>query len=100
MALFTDEINDVVSELDRQFSIFGSQHDKTYYQWISVLGEEFGELCEAINETFTDAKHPDRGGYDNIYKEALHTAAVAIQIMNLAKRDTLINRIKRSFNAD
>ena len=100
MALFTTEINDIVSELNRQFEIFGSQHDKTYYQWISVLGEEFGELCESINETFTDAKHPDRGGYDNIYKEALHVASVAIQIMNLAKRGTLINNIKRSFNAD
>ena len=100
MALFTDEINDVVSELDRQFNIFGSQHDKTYYQWISVLGEEFGELCEAVNETFTDAKHPNRGGYDNIYKEALHTAAVAIQLMSLAKKDISINHIKRFFDAD
>lgn len=48
MALFTTEINDVVSELDRQFDIFGSQSDRI---WINngvinkrVTEKDFNEI--------------------------------------------------------
>lgn len=40
------------------------------------------ELCEAANETcFQNPKHPERGGFDAVVREAVHVAAVAVQII-------------------
>jgi hypothetical protein len=52
---------------------------------MAILGEEYGELCEAVNETcYRNAKRPERGGRENIIKEAVHVAAVAVAIVEAA----------------
>lgn len=71
----------VVAERERQIDLWGDQSGNHPFEWISILGEEYGELCEAVNETcFGNQKHPERGGKDNIVKEAVHVAAVAVAI--------------------
>lgn len=71
----------VVAERERQIDLWGDQSGNHPYQWMAILGEEYGELCEAVNETcFQNPKHPERGGKPNIVKEAVHVAAVAIAI--------------------
>lgn len=65
-----------------QVKKFGNQYSRSIYEWASILGEEFGELCEAVNETYLkDCKHPDRGGQENILNEATHVAAVALAMI-------------------
>lgn len=46
-----DEIIQLVhAERDRQDAKFGEQWGKTYFEWASILGEEFGEVCQAVND--------------------------------------------------
>ena len=72
----------VRQERDRQNSLWGDQSSNHPFEWVSILGEEFGEFCEAVNETcFQNGKHPERGGCDRIIHEAVHVAAVATAII-------------------
>lgn len=76
------------AERDRQKILWGDTSDNHPFEWASILGEEFGELCEAINETyFHNGKHPEKGGQGKIIKEATHVAAVAVAIMEQAQRE-------------
>ena len=78
-------INLVVAERERQIDLWGDQSGNHPYEWMAILGEEYGELCEAVNETcFRNPKHPERGGKSNIVKEAVHVAAVAVAIAEAA----------------
>ena len=52
------------------------------FEWVSILGEEYGELCLAVNETYLlGQRYPERGGVGNIIKEATHVTAVALAII-------------------
>ena len=82
-----DAIGKVISERKRQMELWGDQSDNHPFEWMSILGEEFGELCEAVNETcFQNGTHPERGGQDKIIKEATQVAAVAVAIIESAMR--------------
>ena len=71
----------VVAERERQIDLWCDQSGNHPFEWMAILGEEYGELCEAVNETcFQNPKHPERGGKPNIVKEAVHVASVAIAI--------------------
>lgn len=77
-----DAIDAVLAERRRQIKLFGDQSGTPLFEWMSILGEEVGELCGAVNETcFLNKRHPERGGMDNVYKEATQVAAVAIALM-------------------
>ena len=77
----------VVTERERQIDLWGDQSGNHPFEWMAILGEEYGELCEAVNETcFQNPKHPERGGKPNIVKEAVHVAAVAIAIAEAAMK--------------
>ena len=74
----------IVEERLRQISEWGDQSDRHPFEFMSILGEEYGELCEAVNETcFQKPKHPERGGRDAIIREAVQVAAVAVQIVEM-----------------
>ena len=66
-------------ERDRQDLKWGEQNHEQPL-WVGILGEEFGEYCQAVNETVFDNGPTERlkGGYDNIIKELTHVAAVAV----------------------
>lgn len=76
----------VTEERKRQFSLYGDQSGKSPYEFLAILGEEYGELCEAVGETYTKGRHPERGGVEKIIKEAVHVAAVAVQFIEVMKR--------------
>lgn len=81
-------LNCVRKERLRQNAIWGDRSRNHPFEWMSILGEEFGELCEAVNETFFKiGKHPDRGGNEKIIEEATQVAAVAVAIIEAAQRD-------------
>lgn len=84
---FEAAIEAVTEERKKQVEKWGADSDNHPFEWMSILGEEFGELCEAVNETcFKRGAHPERGGQDKIIKEASQVAAVAVAIIESAMR--------------
>jgi NTP pyrophosphatase (non-canonical NTP hydrolase) len=83
-------LTDVNAERNRQDNLWGLQrHD--FGEWLGILGEEFGEVCQAINRIHfpNDAKPTDA---DNLYKELIHVAAVAVAIAEHVKENQLITK--------
>jgi len=78
----------VLTERQRQDTKWGEQNHPPHY-WTGILGEEYGELCEAINETVFNNGPTERpkGGYDNMRKEAIHVAAVAVGFLECLERN-------------
>ncbi|MTI56131.1 hypothetical protein [Geosporobacter ferrireducens] len=80
-------IESVIAERKRQDDKWGEQnHEPTV--WMGILGEEFGELCQAVNETYFDNGPEERkkGGYHNMRAEAVQVAAVAVSIVECLDR--------------
>ena len=75
-------IRSVQAERKRQDEKWGDQNGNHPFEWVSILGEEYGELCEAVNETFfKNGEKPERGGIDKMRKEAVQVAAVAVALI-------------------
>ena len=70
----TAAIFDVLAERERQDAKWGEQnHDDA--TWGLILGEEFGEACQAALEArFGDSGHPEA----NLREELVQLAAVAV----------------------
>lgn len=82
----------VRTERQRQNALWGDQSGNHPFEWLSILGEEYGELCEAVNETyFQKSTHPERGGYEKIIQEATQVAAVAVAFI-----ESIINKPNNS----
>lgn len=73
--------SDVLIERERQNEKWGLQrHDYGY--WLAILGEEFGEVCQAIQQGSVASKDTDA---DDLYTELIHVAAVASAIAEQVK---------------
>lgn len=73
--LMIDVNEEVFLERMRQNEKFGVQR-RLWGQWLAILGEEYGEVCQAMQfvlgvETVKDTDS------DNLYEELMHLAAVA-----------------------
>lgn len=76
-------LQSVLDERQRQNAKWGVQnHDG--FVWIAILGEELGELSQAVLETKFGGKH---GGMENVRAEAVQCAAVALQIVECIDRN-------------
>lgn len=62
------ELERAAAEMRRQNAKWGQQ-DHDAYEWVSIIGEEFGEVFKALNED-------DEAGYR---KELIETAACCLQ---------------------
>lgn len=84
----------VNQERNRQDEKWGEQNHAPQY-WTGILGEEFGEYCQAVNETVFDngAEARKKGGYDNMMKELAHVAAVAVGAMEALMRQRIREQI-------
>jgi NTP pyrophosphatase (non-canonical NTP hydrolase) len=81
MSQTADIIEEIVRERGRQDMKWDVQnHHPTY--WLSILGEEFGEVCRAVCDK--DAK--------NYREELIHVAAVAVSMAECYDRDPWKNR--------
>ena len=80
-------IESVNEERKRQDGKWGEQNHEPVY-WLGILGEEFGELCLAVNETVFDNGPENRrkGGYENMRSEAVQVAAVAVAFVEMLDR--------------
>ena len=74
-------------ERDHQDIKWGEQNHPPE-KWVGILGEEFGEYCQAVNETVFNngADQKLKGGFDNMMKELTHVAAVAVGAMESLMR--------------
>ena len=71
----------VEREIKRQRDLYGDQSELSPLAYLAIITEELGELAEAITETYLDGAHPERGGHDNMFREAIHVAATAISAL-------------------
>jgi len=81
VAKLTPQICDVLAERERQNAKWGEQNHEPC-TWSAILTEEAGEFAEA-------ALHATQGGANearNMRKEAIHCAAVALQIVEWLDR--------------
>ncbi|MBP3037958.1 MazG-like family protein [Bacillaceae bacterium Marseille-Q3522] len=77
----------VINERHRQDEKWGEQNHNAPV-WLGILGEEFGELCQAVNETWFDngPEARKKGGYENMRAEAIQVAAVAVSFVECLDR--------------
>lgn len=84
------QLEAIRQERKRQDANWGEQnHDPVV--WMAILGEEFGELCQAVNETHFDNGPEERakGGYENMRREAIQVAAVAVGFLECLDRHVI-----------
>ncbi|MGF9913709.1 hypothetical protein ABEX47_03240 [Paenibacillus ehimensis] len=86
--LKTPALQSVIEERQRQNAKWGEQNHPLA-AWVSILGEEYGELCEAVNETIFNngPEAREKGGHANIRAEAVQVAAVAVQLVEMLDRN-------------
>lgn len=67
----------VMRERHRQLAKFGHQRHANPGVWLAILGEEFGEVCEAAGPLMGlgTGKQTDA---DDLYTELIQVAAVAV----------------------
>jgi hypothetical protein len=84
----------IESERDKQDEKWGIQNHEPQY-WTGILGEEFGEYCQAVTETVfdnsvIDAEDAVKGGTQNIIKELVQVAAVAVAAIECLLRNEVL----------
>lgn len=75
-------IEKVLDERKRQDEKWGVQ-DHTAPVWAAIIGEEYGEMCKAINEY---GFNPTRATEDEIYTEAIQTMASCMAMLECIER--------------
>ena len=86
-------IRSVLDERERQNAKWGQQ-DHAAHIWLAILGEEYGELCEASLQYELPALHDPSGEYDlppeqlraALRREAVQVAAVAVAMIEAIDR--------------
>jgi NTP pyrophosphatase (non-canonical NTP hydrolase) len=74
---------DVGRERNRQNEKWGLQRHP-HGDWLMILGEEFGEVCQALQKHKGWGKGSDA---DDLYTELLHLAAVSVAIAEQVKEE-------------
>lgn len=74
---------DVYKERVKQNAKWGVQRHH-YGTWLAILGEEFGEVCEAMQKGLVSEKKSDA---DDLYTELIQVAAVACAIAEQVKEE-------------
>lgn len=78
---------DVIEERIRQDKKWGEQNHNPYI-YLAILVEEVGELAQAVLQTQFGG---DKGGWDNVRKEAIHTAAVSLALLECLDREKWVD---------
>lgn len=75
----------VSKERERQIELWGNIYFTDLPMAMCVLGEEMGELMQAVNDTvyLENIRKESKGGKDNILKEATQVAAVAVKLIQM-----------------
>lgn len=79
-------IDDVLMERKRQDEKWGEQNHNAYV-WASIIGEEYGEMCKAINEF---GFNPMPETEQEIYSEAIQTIASCMAMIECMERTGVV----------
>lgn len=93
-------IQAIIKERHRQDKKWGQQNHEPIV-WSAILGEEVGELCQAIIETIFDngPALKEKGGHQNMRTEAVHVAAVSLAFIEYLDRKDAERLTAAYFNA-
>lgn len=81
-----DVLIEVSEERHRQDEKWGEQnHDPMI--WLSILGEEFGEVCKGAQEAHFEG-YTSYNDWRNYREELIQTAAVAVAMVESLDRST------------
>jgi NTP pyrophosphatase (non-canonical NTP hydrolase) len=76
---------DIQAEADRQDAKFGDQRRQDPFLWMTILGEEFGESCQAVLDyRFLDEWASDEEmlkALRHVREELIQVATVAIRVI-------------------
>lgn len=75
-------MSDVIAERNRQDAKWGEQNHSAYV-WATIIGEEYGETCKAINEF---GFNPTPETEQDIYTEAIQTMASCMAMLECMER--------------
>lgn len=87
-------LNEINAERDRQEAKWGRQ-DHQPERWLSILGEEFGEVCKAVCEASFPG-YETSGDWSQYRTELIHVAAVAAAMAECFDRREEARNIARS----
>ena len=76
---------EIAQECNRQDEKWGANRNHDPFIWFAILVEEVGELAKATLQNYFDGSERK-----NLREEAIHVAAVAIQIIDYLDRDTQV----------
>ena len=84
MIITKSVLKEVLDERINQENKWGEQNHHPA-EWLSILGEEFGEVCKAVCEAhFTG--YNSTGNWDNYRKELIQVAAVTVSMIECHDR--------------
>lgn len=87
--LAVKETNSVLAEVQeerrRQDEKWGEQNHAPP-EWLSILGEEFGEVCKAVCEAHFPG-YESTGNWENYRTELIQLAAVAVAMVECLDRN-------------
>lgn len=76
-------LTDIDKERNRQDEMWGRQRH-TLGDWLMILGEEFGEVCQAMQKSKSWGKDSDA---NDLYEELIHLAAVSVEIAEQVREE-------------
>jgi len=81
----------IEAERARQIAKWGDGQALTPLEYLSIIGEEYGEVCRAVHDTYFADQYPTGGtpgDYSQYEKELIQLATVCMAaIQNLQKRN-------------
>jgi hypothetical protein len=78
-------LDEIFSERFRQHGKWGMQYH-SLPEWITILGEEYGESCKDACDIHFGRECP----IENLRKELIQTAAVAVQMIEMIDKNKII----------
>ena len=88
-----DVIESIKQERQSQVQKWGVQNHSPL-EWLSILGEEFGEVSKAICEAhFHDRFYPNGETWDDVKRELVQVAAVCVAMIESMERNGYVKEI-------
>lgn len=73
---------DMLQMVQKQKEQWGDEKHLLPHQWLGLIGEEIGEMTEAVNETYLSNRTKEHlGGIEHIQEEAIQAMALIVRFI-------------------
>lgn len=73
---------DMLHMVQKQKEQWGNEKHLSPHQWLGLIGEEIGEMTEAVNETYLPNRTKEHlGGIEHIQEEAIQAMALIVRFI-------------------